>query len=161
MCIKPFLCPPPPAYNTNQPLLNPLLCKLSPNGSLTLGAGHTLTDGNFQIIQNSTFSGKLSLFRIWGRERSKQEVTSLNCLEGDLVKWEVKHWDTSYCDPLSDPSLQCGEFSLQTLDYPTCFAGYFWSNRDHCLIQLNVVSLSCSSGFFTSAAAPLLSTALK
>ncbi|XP_037835092.1 adhesion G-protein coupled receptor G4-like [Kryptolebias marmoratus] len=91
--------------------MNPLRCELAPNGSLTLGAGHTLKDGSIQIIPYSRFLGKLSLFRIWGRERSKQEVTSLNCTEGDLVKWERKYWDSSYCDPLPDTSLQC-EWSI-------------------------------------------------
>ncbi|KAK2828158.1 hypothetical protein Q5P01_019192 [Channa striata] len=55
----------------------------------------------------TSMSGKLSLFRLWGRERSKQEVTSLNCTEGDLVAWETGNWDTQICPPLSDPSLKC------------------------------------------------------
>jgi len=36
-------------------------------------------------------------------------VTSLNCSEGDLVKWERNYWDSHTCAPLPDPGLQCGE----------------------------------------------------
>lgn len=53
--------------------------------------------------------GQLSLFRLWGQEHSEQEVTSLNCTEGDLVKWEGDNWDTHMCAPLPDSTLQCGE----------------------------------------------------
>ncbi|XP_054586687.2 adhesion G-protein coupled receptor G4 isoform X2 [Nothobranchius furzeri] len=95
------------AYNTNTPFISPLIWKLSPNGSLTLGAGHIITNGNIKILPFTTLLGKLSLFRIWSRERSKEEVTSLNCTEGDLVKWEKAHWDMSYCGPLIDTSLKC------------------------------------------------------
>ncbi|XP_041864768.1 uncharacterized protein LOC121654619 [Melanotaenia boesemani] len=100
-----------PAYYTDTSFTSPSCCKLSPNGSLTLGAGHTLIQGEIQIIPFSTMLGKISLFRIWGRERSKQELTSLYCTEGDLVKWERDHWDTWSCDPLTDSSLQC-EWSI-------------------------------------------------
>ncbi|XP_054482374.1 adhesion G-protein coupled receptor G2 [Anoplopoma fimbria] len=80
-------------------------CKLAPNGRLTLGASHRLVNGT--IIPHPAPVGLLSLFRFWGRERSKKEVTSLNCTEGDLVKWERDHWDTHNCFPLPDPRLQC------------------------------------------------------
>ncbi|KAM7398262.1 hypothetical protein PAMA_006254 [Pampus argenteus] len=82
-------------------------CKLAPNGTLTLGAAHSLVNGNIQVIPFTGMLGKLSLFRLWGRERSRQEVTSLNCTEGELVKWERNIWDTQICAPLPDSSLQC------------------------------------------------------
>lgn len=84
-------------------------CKLAPNGTLTLGAAHQLVHGNVQIIPIMGLLGKLSLFRLWRREWSKQEVTSLNCIEGDLVKWWRNDWDTQICAPLPDSSLRCGE----------------------------------------------------
>lgn len=84
-------------------------CKLAPNGTLTLGAAHQLVNGNIQIIPFTGLLGKLSLFRLWRRERSKQEVTSLKCIEGDLVTWWSDDWDTQICAPLRDLSLHCGE----------------------------------------------------
>ncbi|XP_034539462.1 adhesion G-protein coupled receptor G4 [Notolabrus celidotus] len=79
--------------------------KLAPNGTLTLGASHSLVNGNINIISIGRLRGNLSQFRLWGRE---QEVTSLMCMEGDLVKWERDNWDMKMiCAPLSDPSLQC------------------------------------------------------
>ncbi|GLD46594.1 adhesion G-protein coupled receptor G4-like protein, partial [Lates japonicus] len=81
--------------------------KLAPNGTLTLGAAHFLSGGNIEIIPFTCGLGKLSLFRLWGRERSKEEVTSLKCTEGDLVKWERDNWDTQIDTPLPDSSLRC------------------------------------------------------
>lgn len=84
-------------------------CKLAPNGTLTLGAAHKLVNGNIQILPKTGLSGRISLFRLWGRERSEQDVTSLNCAEGDLVTWERDAWDTRTCAPLTDSTLRCGE----------------------------------------------------
>ncbi|XP_056911388.1 adhesion G-protein coupled receptor G4 isoform X2 [Takifugu flavidus] len=86
-------------------------CKLAPNGTLTLGAKHQLLDGNIQIDPVSGMLGKLSLFRLWKRERSKQEVTSLECTEGDLVMWWTGNWDVGACPSNWDPRLRC-EWSL-------------------------------------------------
>lgn len=91
---------------------SPSCCKLSPNGSLSLGAGHVIVDGDIQAIPYSSFPGKLSMFRIWGKERSEEEVTSLKCTEGDIVKWEEDHWDTLSCQSSPDLSLLCGEFTF-------------------------------------------------
>ncbi|KAM4546237.1 adhesion G-protein coupled receptor G4 isoform 2-T2 [Fundulus diaphanus] len=94
------------AAHTSTPIAPPC-CQLAPNGSLTLGVGHAVYDGNIDIIPYRGMLGKISLFRMWGRERSEEEVTSLSCTEGDLVKWEWDNWDTASCDPVSDTSLQC------------------------------------------------------
>lgn len=82
---------------------------LAPSGSLTLGSGHFIVNGNIQVIPISGVSGKLSLFRMWGRERSSKEVASMNCTEGDVVKWERDIWDTQMCAPLQDDTLNCSE----------------------------------------------------
>ncbi|XP_054907233.1 adhesion G-protein coupled receptor G4 [Poeciliopsis prolifica] len=95
------------AHTNIPPVAASLCCQLAPNGSLTLGVGHTINNGNIEIIQNSGMLGKISLFRMWGRERSKEEVTSLSCTEGDLVKWVRDNWDTVNCDPICDTSLKC------------------------------------------------------
>lgn len=103
----------PPAHTVgSHPSVSLLGFKLAPNGTLTLGAAHILANGNIQVISITSMLGKVSLFRLWGRERSEQEVTSLDCTEGDLVRWSKDHWDTLSRAPVTDPSLQCGE--LQT-----------------------------------------------
>lgn len=94
--------------------------KLGPNGTLTLGAAHHLVNGNVQVIPSSTLSGKLSLFRLWGREHSQEEVTSLRCTEGDLVRWNMDDWHTHTCHPLPDSSLHCGE-PMRTVLHITLF----------------------------------------
>lgn len=85
----------------------PSCCQLAPKGSLTLGAPHTLVNGNANFLPSGRLRGKVSLVRIWSRERSKEEVMSLNCTEGDVVKWEQSYWDTATCTPLLDSSPQC------------------------------------------------------
>ncbi|CAK6957240.1 adhesion G-protein coupled receptor G4 isoform X1 [Scomber scombrus] len=89
------------------PTISPLCRKLAPNGTLTLGAAHHLVDGSIQISPFNRMLGQLSLFRLWGQERSEQDVTSLNCTEGELVKWERDNWDTQMCAPLPDSILKC------------------------------------------------------
>lgn len=81
--------------------------KLQPHGTLTLGAN--ILKNKFQMTPFTSPMGKLSLFRMWERERSTQQVTSLTCTEGDLVKWEADNWDTQICAPIPDSNLQCGE----------------------------------------------------
>lgn len=90
-------------------------CKLAPYGTLTLGAAHRLVDGNIQIDPVSSMLGKLSFFRLWGRERSKEEVMSLKCTEGELVMWWTGHWDAGACPATSEPTLRCGEPRLSIL----------------------------------------------
>ncbi|KAL6098854.1 adgrg4 [Pungitius sinensis] len=79
-------------------------CELAANGTLTLGASRHLVNG--KVISRLAPMGKLSLFRLWDRERSQQEVTS-QCTEGSLVQWEMDDWDSQACNPIPDPSLQC------------------------------------------------------
>ncbi|XP_047186405.1 adhesion G-protein coupled receptor G4 [Scophthalmus maximus] len=81
--------------------------KLAPNGTLTLGAAHQLNGGNIQVLPFTSMVGRVSLFRLWQRERGRQEVASVNCTEGDVLKWESDIWDTQMAAVLLDPSLQC------------------------------------------------------
>ncbi|XP_076607137.1 adhesion G-protein coupled receptor G4-like [Chaetodon auriga] len=99
------------AAHSSAPSISPLCCKLAPSGTLTLGAAHRLVNGSIQIIPFTGLLGKVSQFRIWGRERSKEEVTSLRCTEGDLVTWGRDDWDAQICGPLPDSSLYC-EWSI-------------------------------------------------
>ncbi|XP_068187856.1 uncharacterized protein [Antennarius striatus] len=90
------------------PLISSSPCsKLAPNGTLTLGAEHFLVNGIILINPFTLLPGKLSLFRLWGRERSEQQVTSLRCTEGELIRWQRGDWNTKSCAPLPDPSLHC------------------------------------------------------
>ncbi|KAK5858800.1 hypothetical protein PBY51_002915 [Eleginops maclovinus] len=82
----------------------PISRKLAPNGMLTLGASGSAVNRN---ITSPAMVGKLSLFRLWGRERSEHDVTSLRCIEGDIVKWESDNWYTPVCAVFSDSSLEC------------------------------------------------------
>ncbi|XP_069001741.1 adhesion G-protein coupled receptor G4 [Embiotoca jacksoni] len=129
--------------------------KLAPNGSLTLGAEHVLVDGDVRVVPFTGVSGRFSLFRMWGRERSEREVTSLNCTEGELVKWEWDNWNTQTCAPLPDSSLQCMNLSgrntaicrlllLQLRDVlPTDIylhrVSVFELTRFHCLVYVSVI----------------------
>lgn len=98
------------AHSADGPASTPSsCCKLAPNGTLTLGAAHKLVDGNMEVLPFTGLPGQISLFRLWGREWSKEEVTSLKCIEGDLVMWKSDNWDTQACAPVHDSSLRCGE----------------------------------------------------
>lgn len=105
--------------------------KLAPNGTLTLGATHRLVNGDIEIIPFPNPVVKLSLFRLWGRERSKQEVTSLKCTEGDLVKWDRNNWDTQICAPLPDSNLKCGELveNILYINWNNVFSDYFYLSK--------------------------------
>lgn len=93
-------CPTSPSFPCNN---------LAPNGTLTLGASHLLNAGNVHIITVSCLLGKVALFRLWDTERSMEEVRSLYCIEGDVLKWEGDNWDTVNGAELPDSSLTCGE----------------------------------------------------
>ncbi|CAG5872189.1 unnamed protein product [Menidia menidia] len=115
------------ALNTDTSFISRSRRKLSANGSFTLGAGHVITDGRIETIPFSSVSGKVSLFRMWGRARSQQEVTSLGCTEGELVRWELSHWET------------CAEFRMNTSspDAPLLF--YLSNYRFQCLVHVNII----------------------
>ncbi|XP_061559201.1 adhesion G-protein coupled receptor G4 [Phycodurus eques] len=97
---------------TSSPSSTPY-CKLAPNGTLTLGAAHHLVDGAVRIHPTGDFLGSLSLFRLWGRQRSSQEVSTRQCTEGDVVHWRRQQWDTHVCAPIPDATLTC-EWSIYT-----------------------------------------------
>ena len=78
-------------------------------GTLTLGSSHTLSHGKLQVDLISRLIGKLSLFRVWGRERTAHEVTSRGCTEGNLVRWEEAAWNFSGCIDRPESRLSCGE----------------------------------------------------
>ncbi|XP_054610465.1 adhesion G-protein coupled receptor G4-like isoform X2 [Dunckerocampus dactyliophorus] len=108
---------------------SPSCCKLAPNGTLTLGAAHKLVDGNVQILLSTILMGTVSLFRLWAQERSRQEVTSLKCTEGDLLRWDSHLWDTRVCAPIPDPTLKC-EWSIYTVNLKFNIIRYDGNNTE-------------------------------
>ncbi|KAM6969984.1 adhesion G-protein coupled receptor G4 [Aplochiton taeniatus] len=87
-------------------------CSLAPGGTLSLGASHHVASGVMHVGRDTWMPGQVSLFRLWGRARSSQEVLSLNCTEGDVVRWDLEDWNClEACVAVTDLSLQC-EWSL-------------------------------------------------
>lgn len=82
---------------------------LAPGGTLTLGADHRLVHGAVEVLPDTALPGWISLFRLWRREWREEEVTSLGCVEGEMVTWWWQDWDLESCTPLSEPGLTCGE----------------------------------------------------
>ncbi|XP_061659980.1 adhesion G-protein coupled receptor G4 isoform X2 [Syngnathoides biaculeatus] len=109
---------PPPVF--------PSCCKLAPNGTLTLGAAHHPVDG---IKPTGDFMGSLSLFRLWGRQRSSQEVSMRQCTEGDVVHWSREQWDTHVCAPIPDDTLTC-EWSIYTVSLKFNIVRYDGNNTE-------------------------------
>lgn len=146
------------AFVDTSPIVPTSCSKLAPRGTLSLGAAHSLTNNEIQINRYSNFLGKISLFRLWGRERSKQEVTSLNCTEGDLVKWEVDHWYTQICAPLPVSNLRCGEEVILklTCKFYTAVTLSMWdillcSQQLHFIFIFLVVVMQAAFSFMSSA----------
>ncbi|XP_051902569.1 adhesion G-protein coupled receptor G2 isoform X2 [Hippocampus zosterae] len=81
--------------------------ELAPNGMLTLGAASPMVDSAMRSLPSTNCLDRLSLFRLWGRQRSSQEVNTLSCTEGDLVHWSKEQWDKGLCDPIRDNTLTC------------------------------------------------------
>lgn len=84
--------------------------ELAPNGTLTLGGADPMLDSAMRSHPSANFLGRLSLFRLWGRKRSSQEVNTLSCTEGDLVHWSREQWDKDSCAPIRDDTLTCGQY---------------------------------------------------
>ncbi|XP_055004239.1 adhesion G-protein coupled receptor G6-like [Boleophthalmus pectinirostris] len=61
--------------------------------------------GSIQVLPVGRLTGKVSLFRMWSRELSKDEL--LKCIEGSVVKWDESQWDTATCSAVQDTSLEC------------------------------------------------------
>ncbi|XP_075878436.1 uncharacterized protein LOC142885648 [Nelusetta ayraudi] len=101
--------------------------KLAPGGTLTLGTAHKLVDGDVAMLPYMSLPGKIALFRLWRREWSEEEVTSLGCVEGEMVTWWWEDWETRDCAPLPEDNLTC-EWSFYEVNL--LFA-IFWSDGSH------------------------------
>ncbi|XP_035983368.1 adhesion G-protein coupled receptor G4 isoform X2 [Fundulus heteroclitus] len=81
--------------------------QLAQNGTLTLGVSHVVhPTGGVQPESGNDLLGEIGLFRMWGKEWSAEELSSLGCVEGDVVRWDVQQWKYD-CPPLPDNNLHC------------------------------------------------------
>ncbi|PWA18670.1 hypothetical protein CCH79_00005668, partial [Gambusia affinis] len=82
--------------------------QLAQNGTLTLGVSHSvLPNGELKPESGNSLLGEIGLFRMWGKEWSTEEVSSLGCADGDVVSWDLRQWKND-CPPVPDNNLTCG-----------------------------------------------------
>lgn len=95
----------------NETSVNPLLPQqLAQNGTLTLGVSHYIDPyGNLKAESGNNLFGEISLFRMWAREQSAEEVRGQSCADGDVVSWDMKEW-SSGCPPVPDNNTYCGKY---------------------------------------------------
>lgn len=79
-------------------------------GTLTLAVAHNFSKGEMNIETGKELKGSLSLFRVWKRERSAEDISGLTCADGDVLHWEEQIWDNvMHCKPIRDITQQCGK----------------------------------------------------
>lgn len=84
--------------------------QLAQNGTLTLGVSHIVQpSGEVKPESASNLLGEIALFRMWGKEWSAEELSSLGCADGDVVSWDLKEWKYD-CPPVPNDDLYCGEY---------------------------------------------------
>ncbi|XP_041653807.1 adhesion G-protein coupled receptor G4 [Cheilinus undulatus] len=91
---------------------------LAPNGSLTLGASHFVSNGKVQLENGKDLIGDIGRFRIWNREWSTDEMKGESCADGDVVSWDLRQWHYN-CPPEDDSSLHCAwsQYKIQMLAF--------------------------------------------
>lgn len=87
--------------------------RLAPNGTLTLGASHSVVDGVLVFETGTNFIGEITMFRMWKQELTPEQLIDLKCVSGNVVTWSRNDWECHGCPPVKDNSLQCGETNLQ------------------------------------------------
>lgn len=86
--------------------------QLAQNGTLTLGVSHSvLPNGELKPESGNSLLGEIGLFRMWGKEWSAEEVSSLGCADGDVVSWDLRQWKND-CPPVPDNNLTCGKYGI-------------------------------------------------
>ncbi|KAJ3581727.1 hypothetical protein NHX12_016300 [Muraenolepis orangiensis] len=94
--------------------LNPSVSRrLAPNGTLTLGVPHSVDEsGAVRREDGRSLMGDIGLFRMWAIAWRAEDLAHLGCEEGDVVRWDTRHWSYHYpssCPPKADQTLRCGE----------------------------------------------------
>ncbi|XP_035619608.1 adhesion G-protein coupled receptor G2-like [Oncorhynchus keta] len=93
--------------------------RLAHNGTLTLGVSHNIVGGVMEFENGKNFLGAISLFRMWGHERTAEELRAQSCIIGNVVRWDNNDWDYQICLPEDDTNIQCGAFPNVTASPPT------------------------------------------
>ncbi|XP_041845968.1 adhesion G-protein coupled receptor G4 [Melanotaenia boesemani] len=87
--------------------LDPIPQILDPNGTLTLGVSHFVdTNGEVRPESGTNLLGEVGLFMIWSKEFRSEELRRMNCVDGDILSWDLRHWKYDY-PPEPDYSLHC------------------------------------------------------
>ncbi|KAJ3587876.1 hypothetical protein NHX12_011471 [Muraenolepis orangiensis] len=92
--------------------LNPSVSRrLAPNGTLTLGVPHSVDEsGAVRREDGRSLMGDIGLFRMWATAWRAEDLAHLGCEEGDVVRWDTRHWSYHYpssCPPKADQTLRC------------------------------------------------------
>ncbi|XP_077362082.1 adhesion G-protein coupled receptor G4 [Festucalex cinctus] len=98
-------------------------CEMAANGTLTLGVAR-------RVGPCGDLLASLSLFRVWGRRRSGQEVKAAPCSEGDVLPWSREQWDTRVCAPIPDRTLTC-EWSIYKVSLKFIIIRADGNNTEH------------------------------
>ncbi|XP_034545192.1 adhesion G-protein coupled receptor G4 isoform X2 [Notolabrus celidotus] len=80
---------------------------LAPNGTLTLGRSHFVSNGGVQLESGKELMGEIGLFRMWAREWSAEEIKGESCADGDVLSWDIRQWEYKCPPPVPDSSLHC------------------------------------------------------
>ncbi|XP_056103665.1 adhesion G-protein coupled receptor G4 [Rhinichthys klamathensis goyatoka] len=88
--------------------LDPDYHSVAAGGTLTLAVAHNFSKGEMNIETGKELKGSLSMFRVWKRERSAEDISGLTCTDGDVLHWEEQIWDNVMdCKPTLDITQQC------------------------------------------------------
>jgi len=90
--------------------LDPEYQSVAAGGTLTLAVAHNFSNGEMNIETGKELQGSLSMFRVWKHERSAEDISGLNCTDGDVLHWEEQIWaNVMNCKPILDITQKCGK----------------------------------------------------
>ncbi|XP_050976413.1 adhesion G-protein coupled receptor G4 [Labeo rohita] len=93
---------------TTRLALSPYCCSVAAGGTLTLAVTHNFVKNRISIETGTELKGSLSLFRVWGRVRSAEDISGMACTDGDILHWEERIWNKSPdCKPVEDVTQKC------------------------------------------------------
>ncbi|XP_069799221.1 adhesion G-protein coupled receptor G4 isoform X2 [Dendropsophus ebraccatus] len=101
---------------------------LKGNGSLALGASHTIKGGQIVIIFSSILNGCIYNFQMWNYTMSPEEM--IDCSNGNLISWTEIIWN--FARPKEDVELRCANVSVTptpSTTTPTTVLGTTTSTR--------------------------------
>ncbi|KTG46792.1 hypothetical protein cypCar_00006904 [Cyprinus carpio] len=113
--------------------LHPNCCSVAAGGTLTLAVAHNFVKNKISIETGTELKGSLSLFRVWKRARSAQDISTMACTDGDMLHWEKRIWNKAEdCKPIQDLTQKCAVFVLLFV--------IILREKFDCLAHLNVIS---------------------